>query len=135
MERRFQVRLDELLDDAEVDPRVLRDALPRLEAFLQPFVASLQRSEQRDNAHHYVMGLLSNLKDKNAEAIAYLKSQPEGVLAEPCLFGRKNAEETVDQLAHVAPHRLGIERLPVREGFGHVLNGYMSPTWGPAQWP
>jgi SRSO17 transposase len=75
MEPRFQVRLDELIDDAQVDPRVLRDALPRLQTFLLPFVASLQRSEQRDHAHQYVMGLLSNLEDKNAEAIAYLHDQ------------------------------------------------------------
>jgi SRSO17 transposase len=80
MERRFRVRLDELLNDAEIHPQVLRDALPRLALFLEPFVASLQRSEQRDNAHHYVMGLLSNLPDKNAEAIAYLHDQERQAL-------------------------------------------------------
>jgi len=75
MERRFRVRLDEVLEDAEVPPGLLRGVLPRLEAFLDPFVASLQRSETRDNARHYVQGLLSDLKDKNAEAIAYLHDQ------------------------------------------------------------
>src|SRR5438128_8492661 len=80
MERRFQVRLDELLQDAEIHPQVLRDALPRLQAFLQPFVASLRRSEQRDNVHDYVMGLLSNLEDKNAEAISYLHDQERQAL-------------------------------------------------------
>jgi SRSO17 transposase len=80
MERRFRVRLDDLLNDAQMHPQVLRDALPRLATFLEPFVASLQRSEQRDNAHHYVMGLLSNLPDKNAEAIAYLHDQERQAL-------------------------------------------------------
>ena len=75
MERRFRVRLDELLQDAEVPPTLLRGLIPRLESFLQPFVASLQREEQRGNAQHYVQGLLSNLDDKNAEAIAYLHDQ------------------------------------------------------------
>jgi hypothetical protein len=38
MERRFRVRLQELLDDAVVRPSLLRGVLPRVESFLQPFV-------------------------------------------------------------------------------------------------
>jgi SRSO17 transposase len=72
MERRFRVRLDELLNDAEVQPSLLRGAIPRLEAFLQPFVEALQSPEQQTNAQHYVQGLLSDLKSKDAESIAYL---------------------------------------------------------------
>lgn len=72
MERRFRARLEELLDDAEVCPGLLRGALSRLEAFLQPFVAALHSPEQGTNARHYVQGLLSDLGRKNAEAIAYL---------------------------------------------------------------
>ena len=62
MERRYQARLDELLDDAEVLPGLLRGLLPRLETFLEPFVRSLCCCEQRTNARHYVSGLLSDLK-------------------------------------------------------------------------
>ena len=36
MERRFQVRLDELLLDAEVHAGLLRGVVPRLETFLEP---------------------------------------------------------------------------------------------------
>jgi SRSO17 transposase len=72
MERRFHVRLDELLEDAEVPPGLLRGALPRLETFLEPFVAALHSPEQRTNARHYVQGLLSDLQSKDAESIAYL---------------------------------------------------------------
>jgi SRSO17 transposase len=72
MERRFRVRLDEMLEDAEVRPGLLRGVLPRLEAFLKPFVESLRREEQRTNAQHYVQGLLSDLPSKDAESIAYL---------------------------------------------------------------
>lgn len=75
MERRFRVRLQELLEDAEVHPSLLRGLFPRLHNFLQPFVASLQRDEQRRNAHCYLQGLLSDLPDKNVEAIAYLHDQ------------------------------------------------------------
>jgi SRSO17 transposase len=72
MERRFRVRLDELLDDAQVRPSLLRGVLPRLEAFLQPFVAILQTPERQTNARHYVQGLLSDLDGKDVESIAYL---------------------------------------------------------------
>ena len=72
MERRYRTRLEELLDDAEIPPRRLHGVLPRLQAFLQPFVRSLLSSEQRTNARHYVQGLLSDLKSKDAESIAYL---------------------------------------------------------------
>jgi SRSO17 transposase len=72
MERRFRVRLGELLADAEVPPGLLRGALPRLETFLQPFVEELCSAEQRTHARHYVQGLLSDLESKDAESIAYL---------------------------------------------------------------
>jgi SRSO17 transposase len=72
MERRFRVRLDELLDDAQVRPGLLKGVLPRLDAFLQPFVAALQTPERQANARHYVQGLLSDLGSKDVESIAYL---------------------------------------------------------------
>jgi len=75
MERRFRVRLDELLDDAVVEAAVLRGMLPRLERFLEPFVASLETTERRSHAQHYVSGLVSDLRRKNAEGIAYLHDQ------------------------------------------------------------
>src|SRR5215213_4813036 len=80
MERRFRVRLDELLDDAEVPSGLLRGLQHRLGSFLQPFVLSLQRDEQRQNARHYVQGLLSSLPDKNVESIAYLHDQERQAL-------------------------------------------------------
>jgi SRSO17 transposase len=72
MERRFRVRLDELLNEAEVSPGVLRGVMPRLGSFLQPFVASLRPIEQRTNAQQYISGLLSDLDGKDIESIAYL---------------------------------------------------------------
>lgn len=71
MERRYQARLDELLDDADVPPSLLRGALPRLGEFLKPFIGPLI-APQRANAKDYVEGLLSDLKSKDAEPIAYL---------------------------------------------------------------
>ncbi len=72
MERRFRVRMDELRIDAEVSRGLLRGVMPRLEAFLKPFVAALRTVEQRTNARHYVSGLMSDLDSKDVESIAYL---------------------------------------------------------------
>ena len=71
MDRRFRVRLDELLDDAEVPESLLRDVMPRFQTFLKPFLASLKSAEQRINTDQYVSGLLSDLKSKDAESISY----------------------------------------------------------------
>jgi SRSO17 transposase len=72
MERRFRVRLDELVDDAKVRPGLLRGMVPRLGRSLQPFADALRSAEQRTNARHYVQGLLSDLGGKGVESIAYL---------------------------------------------------------------
>lgn len=37
MERRYQVRLPELSDDAVMDPELLKNMLARLESFVEPF--------------------------------------------------------------------------------------------------
>jgi SRSO17 transposase len=75
MTSRFAACREQLLANAEVDPCILRGVLPRLHAFLEPFLAALQRREQNDHARHYVAGLVSNLPDKNVESIAYLHDQ------------------------------------------------------------
>jgi hypothetical protein len=66
MERRFAARMQEALEGAIVDPRVFRDVQPRLENFLEPFVACLREAEQKEHAQSYVTGLLSDLKRKTA---------------------------------------------------------------------
>jgi SRSO17 transposase len=71
MERRFRVRRDELLRDAEVPGGLLHGLMPRLEAFVEPFVAKLRTVEQRTNARQYVSGLMSDLGSKDVESIAY----------------------------------------------------------------
>jgi SRSO17 transposase len=75
MERRFSARLEQLLDDATVNPAVLRDMLPRLERFVEPFAAFLATPQQRAHLREYVAGLVSDVERKNAESIAYLHDQ------------------------------------------------------------
>lgn len=72
MERRFAVRLQEMVEAAGVDAGVLDDMLPRLEAFLGPFLGRYATAGQRGHAQEYVRGLISDLESKTAEGIAYL---------------------------------------------------------------
>lgn len=71
MERRFEVRKEELLTDCQVPPAVFRGMMQRLVGFAEPFVARLCREEQREHAQTYLQGLLSDLQRKSAESIAY----------------------------------------------------------------
>jgi len=75
MERRFSVRYEELMAEAEVKPEALEGVLERLKGFVRPFAASLTHAAQRDHLEEYVAGLVSNVKRKNIETIAYLHEQ------------------------------------------------------------
>jgi len=75
MERRYEVRLEQMLAQAEVSPELIRCLLKRLESFAEPFAGSLTGPQQRRHATEYMMGLLSKLERKTGEAIAYLHDQ------------------------------------------------------------
>ena len=75
MDRRFEARKRELLADCEVSPEIFNGMVKRLEEFVEPYVARLWRVEQEEHASTYVQGLLSDLKRKNAESIAYRHDQ------------------------------------------------------------
>jgi SRSO17 transposase len=71
MDRRFEIRKQQLLADCRVPAEVFGGMVRRLKDFAEPFVGSLCRSEQKGHARTYLCGLLSDLQKKNAEAIAY----------------------------------------------------------------
>ena len=71
MERRFAVRKREMLAECEVSRRAFCGMVERLVEFVEPFAACLGQPAQREHARKYVMGLLSDLKRKNVESIAY----------------------------------------------------------------
>lgn len=71
MERRFGVLREEVLAGCQVPRQVFSGIMGRLETFAEPYVACLLRPEQRAHAQTYLGGLLSDLEQKNAEAIAY----------------------------------------------------------------
>lgn len=72
MEAAYEARKQELLDECTVAPQVFDRVMPRLERFMDPFVRNLVRSEQIGHARTFVQGLLSDVKHKNVESIAYL---------------------------------------------------------------
>jgi uncharacterized damage-inducible protein DinB len=48
------------------------------------------------------------LDEAHAEAIAFLKANPESVLAEKCVFGKNHVEQTVGGLYfHIIEHEIG----------------------------
>jgi len=71
MERRFEIRKREILQEADIKPQVAEGMLKRLTQFAQPFIVSFGRHEPKDNAQIYMCGLLSDLERKNVESIAY----------------------------------------------------------------
>jgi len=75
MDRRFEVRKQEMLAECEVSPEVFRGVEERMEKFVQPFADLLRLSAQREHASDYVSGLVSDLKRKNIESIAYRHDQ------------------------------------------------------------
>lgn len=107
MERRYQHRLDELLGDAEVRPGLSSGLLPRLETFLGPFVGSLCCAEQRTNARQYVSGLLSDLKSKDAESIAYLHDRERQGIQKFIGQASWDHEPLIAELARQVGQRLG----------------------------
>jgi SRSO17 transposase len=75
MERRYAVRYEKMMAAAEVKPEALEGVLERLKEFVRPFVASLTHAAQCEHVEEYVAGLVSNVKRKNIETIAYLHEQ------------------------------------------------------------
>lgn len=75
MERRFELRKEELLAEAQVSPTMLDGCLDRLASFMRPFSCRLVRQEQEQHAVDFVAGLVSDLDRKNTESIAYRHDQ------------------------------------------------------------
>lgn len=75
MDRRFEVRKQEMLAECVVSPQVFRGAVERMEQFVEPFADLLRPPAQREHAADYVSGLVSDLEKKNVESIAYRHDQ------------------------------------------------------------
>src|SRR4051795_1058940 len=71
MQQRFELRKQQLLAECDLRPETFDGIIERLADFVEPFAACLVRDEQRRHAHTHLAGLVSDLKRKNTEAIAY----------------------------------------------------------------
>lgn len=67
----FEARKAAILKECELSPDVFEEVTERLEQFMGPFVASLVRKEQTGHALTFVRGLLSDVRNRNVESIAY----------------------------------------------------------------
>ena len=107
MERRFGLRMKELLEDAVLDPRIPEGMLDRLERFVEPFAARLATREQRQHAREYVAGLFSDVKRKNSETIAYLHDQDRQAMQK--FIGQSPWEDRplIEELAQQIGRELG----------------------------
>ncbi len=70
MDARYTIRRAQLLEECQVAPEVFEQVMPRLRAFLAPFVDTLPGQAPRAHAQTYVRGLLSDVERTNVEAIA-----------------------------------------------------------------
>lgn len=75
MERRFELRLEAMLQECEVPPQLMEGVAERLNQFVEPFAALLTQPAQRRRAGEYLSGLVSDLERKNVESIAYRLDQ------------------------------------------------------------
>jgi SRSO17 transposase len=75
MERRFKLRKEAMLAECEVAPQVFRGVVERLGEFVIPFASLLTQQVQRQHTQDYLAGLVSDLKRKNVESIAYRHDQ------------------------------------------------------------
>lgn len=75
MERRFELRKEALIAEAQVDDQAFRGVVERLEKFVEPFALRLARREQVQHALDFVAGLVSDVDRKNTESIAYRHDQ------------------------------------------------------------
>ena len=70
MEARYAARKRQLLDECQIAPEIFEQVIPRLKAFMQPFVRSFPGQAATQHANTYVCGLLSNVEHKNIASIA-----------------------------------------------------------------
>jgi len=61
MERRFEVRKQEILNEARIKPAVSNKMIERLERFTGPFIESLKRPEPKAYAQIYIRGFYLTL--------------------------------------------------------------------------
>jgi SRSO17 transposase len=107
MERRFELRKEELLAGCQVSPEAFAGIMRRLETFAEPFVASLPSRESQAHSRTYVAGLLSDIERKNTESIAYRHDLDRQVLQRFIGYMAWDHEPLIDELTRQVAAELG----------------------------
>ena len=107
MERRFDVRKEELLAGCQVSPEAFAGVLRRLEKFAEPFVASLPSPESQQHGRTYLSGLLSDVDRKNTESIAYRHDVDRQVLQRFIGYSSWDHQPLLDELTDQVARDLG----------------------------
>lgn len=107
MERRFRLRKEALLEEAQVNHAVFLGSLQRLERFVQPFASLLARPEQQQYASDFIAGLISDVDRKNAESIAYRDDQDRKPLQHFIGQANWNHQPLIGELARQVGQQLG----------------------------
>ncbi len=103
----FADRKEELMSECELGPHVFQRVMTRLDRFMKPFVDCLVRREQVEHAQTFVRGLLSDLKHKNTESIAYRFDQERMPLQWFIGVSPWDDEPLRDELARQVGEQLG----------------------------
>lgn len=86
--------------------------LASAELFMLAFIKSRPTAPSKEalpkEPPHELSAIRTALDEAHADAIAFLKANPESVLAEKCVFGRNLADQTVGGLYfHIVEHEIG----------------------------
>ena len=107
MERRFELRKEQLLAGCQVDAETFADIVPRLEQFAAPFLVSLPSAESKAHGRTYVAGLLSDVERKNTESIAYRQDIDRQVLQRFIGYSSWEHDPLLDELTRQVARDLG----------------------------
>jgi SRSO17 transposase len=107
MERRFELRKEQLLLDCEVSADAFAGIIGRLERFAEPFLASLPSPESKAHGHTYVSGLLSDVARKNTESIAYRHDLDRQVLQRFIGYMEWDHKPLLDELTRQVAAEIG----------------------------
>jgi hypothetical protein len=107
MERRFELRLEAMLQECEVPPQLMEGVTERLKQFVEPFAALLTQPAQRRRAGEYLSGLVSDLERKNVESIAYRLDQDRRNLQHFIGTAEWDHQPLFEELARQAGRELG----------------------------
>ncbi len=107
MDRRFEIRKQEMLAECEVPPQVFHGVGQRLSKFVEPFADLLRLTAQREHAADYMSGLVSDLEKKNVESIAYRHDQDRRNLQHFIGTAHWDHQPLFMELARQAAKRIG----------------------------